>query len=535
MRRLIVPLICSFLLPSAGVYAGKLGELEKRTLLLSPAVVYVRTLFKITATGQIEEEPFKMELNYGSSGSGFLYRPDGYLVTNGHVVADANVKDAQATAALQARIRHTVLNERLIPYLENKYQRKFTGAEDAVATAIKLKIVYTVPDLQVYLSNWTGYKAEIKAYSDPITGGGKDIAILKIDTNNLPTVKLGNSDTVHIQEPMTVIGYPGAASGGLIGEGSTLVPTVTNGHISALKVDFKGTPVIQSDAAITHGNSGGPAFNDASEVIGISTFGPEVAGFNFFVPVNTAMEFVRSVGATPQAGLFNSLWAEALDTYNAGSCVTATSKFDDVLRIMPNEPNAKRLAAQAQACIAVEPWWQKIMERAPWLLYVVGGVVLLGLLLIVIMAMSGKSKAPVPVLAAAGAGAGAGQVQAGRAEYVGQPGLPPGSSQAVASFGSIQVTSGSLSGKRFKLTKEGLLIGRDAAKCQVVFSEDTVSSEHAWIVPVDNGVVVIDRGSSNGTYINSTSSPKVSKVGLQNGDRVYLGKQGAAVLTYFSS
>jgi len=97
------------------------------------------------------------------------------------------------------------------------------------------------------------------------------------------------------------------------------------------------------------------------------------------------------------------------------------------------------------------------------------------------------------------------------------------------------VTAGSLSGKRFKLTKEGLLIGRDAGKCQVVFSEETVSSEHAWIVPVDNGVVVIDRGSSNGTYINSTSSPKVSKIGLQNGDRVYLGKQGAAVITYFSS
>ena len=46
----------------------------------------------------------------------------------------------------------------------------------------------------------------------------------------------------------------------------------------------------------------------------------------FFVPVNTAMEFVRSVGAAPQSGLFNSLWAEALDTYDEGKCVTATSK-----------------------------------------------------------------------------------------------------------------------------------------------------------------------------------------------------------------
>ena len=54
-------------------------------------------------------------------------------------------------------------------------------------------------------------------------------------------------------------------------------------------------------------------------------------------------------------------------------------------------------------------------------------------------------------------------------------------------------------------------------------------------LPGKTGVVVIDRGSANGTFINSTDSPRVSKVGLQNGDRVYIGKQGAAVLTYYSS
>ena len=102
-------------------------------------------------------------------------------------------------------------------------------------------------------------------------------------------------------------------------------------------------------------------------------------------------------------------------------------------------------------------------------------------------------------------------------------------------FGSVQVTSGPLSGRRFPITKQGLLIGRDAAKCQVVLNEDTVSKEHAWIVPLDTGVVVIDRGSANGTFVNSTESPRVSKVGLQNGDRVYIGKQGVTVLTYYSS
>jgi len=94
-----------------------------------------------------------------------------------------------------------------------------------------------------------------------------------MDANNLPTVQLGDSGNIHIQEPITVIGYPAAASRvGLqvLGVESLFVPTVTNGHISAVKADYKGMPVIQSDAAVTHGNSGGPAFNDQSEVIGIT-------------------------------------------------------------------------------------------------------------------------------------------------------------------------------------------------------------------------------------------------------------------------
>jgi pSer/pThr/pTyr-binding forkhead associated (FHA) protein len=68
-----------------------------------------------------------------------------------------------------------------------------------------------------------------------------------------------------------------------------------------------------------------------------------------------------------------------------------------------------------------------------------------------------------------------------------------------------------------------------------VVQDDTVSSEHAWIVPTYNRVVVIDHGSSDGTYVNSVDSPRVSKIGLFNGDKIYLGKKGTVVFTYFGS
>jgi hypothetical protein len=525
-------LVLGILLALQPASAGRLNPDEKMTLELTPGVTLVAVTYQVTATFQIKDQVQKLELSYTATGTGFIYRPDGYVITNGHVVADANMKDSQAQEALRQSIRHDILIERLVPAFEKATSRDLTGHEDELAQAINLHMSYSVPELKVYLANKTGFNGEIKAYSDPITMGGKDVAIVKIDANNLPTVRLGDSGTVHIQEPIRVIGYPGKASPldmKLIGFESLFVPTVTNGHISAVKMDFRGKPVIQSDAAITHGNSGGPAFNDAGEVIGIATFGPEVAGFNFFVPINTAMEFVNSVGAKPESGLFNTLWQEALDTYDAGKFETSKKKLDDVLRIMPNEPDATRLFSAAEAGAAQEGPMGRTMEDAGWMIWAVGGlIVVVGLVIVLVLA---RGKRPVPAAAVAGA-AVAGPAPGVQSVTFPQAGLPPAPER---SFGSIQVTGGSLSGRRFPITKAGLLVGRDGSKCQVVFTEDVVSGEHAWIVPVDNSVMVIDRGSSNGTFINSVDSPRVSKVGLQNGDRVYLGKKGSVVLTYFTS
>jgi pSer/pThr/pTyr-binding forkhead associated (FHA) protein len=79
------------------------------------------------------------------------------------------------------------------------------------------------------------------------------------------------------------------------------------------------------------------------------------------------------------------------------------------------------------------------------------------------------------------------------------------------------------------------MIGRDSTKCAIVTSDESVSKEHAWVVPVDNEVVVIDRNSTNGTYVNSMDSPRINKTALRSGDRVYIGRKGAITLTYFSS
>jgi hypothetical protein len=328
-----------------------------------------------------------------------------------------------------------------------------------------------------------------------------------------------------------VIGYPGVASdwGGneLISSESALVPSVTSGSISAIKtLAATSTPVLQSDAAITHGNSGGPAFNAKGEVIGIATAGSEATqGFNFFVPINTAWEFVRREGVAPDAGPFTQHWRKALDFFDEKKCRSAIPEFDDVLQFMPGLPDATRLRSSAVECVDNEGFVDKVSDSpaGPWLLYGLVGIAILGIAAVVMR--SRNARAPVNVVKPAGGTPGGTRIESPPTS----PALPAGQT-----YGNIQATAGALSGKTFKVPKEGLLIGR-SPKCQVVLQDDTVSSEHAWIVPSGNEVVVIDKGSSNGTYVNSVESPKVSKIGLRNGDRIFLGKKGANVFTYFNS
>jgi hypothetical protein len=99
-------------------------------------------------------------------------------------------------------------------------------------------------------------------------------------------------------------------------------------------------------------------------------------------------------------------------------------------------------------------------------------------------------------------------------------------------FGTLEVMNGPLAGKRFLIPKGGLLVGRDPTRCAIVLPADSISKEHAWVVPVDNQVVIIDRGSANGTYVNSIDSARVDKTPLRSGDRIYLGKSNPSVLAY---
>lgn len=119
-----------------------------------------------------------------------------------------------------------------------------------------------------------------------------DIAVLKIEANGLPAVSVGNSDLLKVGEEVVAIGNP-------LGE---LTFTMTNGILSALdrEINTDGNPqnMLQTNAAINSGNSGGPLFDMDGNVIGVTTAkysgstssGTTIEGLGFAIPINDALK-----------------------------------------------------------------------------------------------------------------------------------------------------------------------------------------------------------------------------------------------------
>jgi serine protease Do len=522
---MLIAVMAAFTVPSM---AQQLKPDEKRALEAKPAVVLIVVEFKAKWTlGDTA-----VTLTHREIGTGFFFHPDGYLITNGHVVQYANMKDLQAERSRQEELKADNVSQlkEVIAAYQKQTGKSVTEAQIGALWKNASITQVGTPTITVVLENRKTVNADILQYSAPIDENGKDVAILKVPGGNYPTVPLGNSDQVRLQDAIMVMGYPGVASqwgdNALISADSNYEASATNGHISAVKTGPLGMPVLQTDTAITHGNSGGPAFSDAGQVIGIATFGNDsVQGFNFLVAINTAMEFVRQTGVSPGRSTFDEHWDRALDLYDAGQFKSAIAEFDNVLQFMPDLPDARKFRAAAVDGEDHLNVVQKTIETVGTTgIYAIVGALLLGAILVI--AMRGKKPAaksapamqsqirpvavPKTVLVASG---GSGMPTIGRVNY-----------------GVIQFNGGPLAGQSFRIGKDGIWIGRDP-RCAVVLTDETVSGEHAWIVPMDGAVMLIDKGSSNGTYVNSADSERISRVGLKDGDRIYIGRKGP-VATY---
>ncbi|GJG94524.1 DegQ family serine endoprotease [Cupriavidus pauculus] len=149
-------------------------------------------------------------------------------------------------------------------------------------------VVDNATEVTVKLTDRREFKAKVLG-SDPQT----DIAVIRIDAKDLPTVKLGDPSKIRVGEPVLAIGSPYGFEN-----------TVTAGIVSAKSrslPDDTYVPFIQTDVAVNPGNSGGPLFNQRGEVIGInSQIYSQTGGYqglSFAIPIDVAKKVEQQLVA----------------------------------------------------------------------------------------------------------------------------------------------------------------------------------------------------------------------------------------------
>jgi serine protease Do len=174
----------------------------------------------------------------------------------------------------------------------------FIISEDGLVVTNQHVVGVNASEVMVTFANGESHKAEIIGI-DQLT----DLSLLKITTDNpLPYLSFGNSDQIMVGEWCIAMGNPF----GLFEDGN---PTVTVGVVSAIDRDFRPNPqnprvysdMIQTDASINSGNSGGPLLNALGQVIGVNTFiytggtSDGFVGLGFAIPSNRVVRIIEQL------------------------------------------------------------------------------------------------------------------------------------------------------------------------------------------------------------------------------------------------
>lgn len=532
--------------------SSKLDDVTRMAYAVKPAVVrisaYSTAVFRcdsaaIDAAGAVlalrPEHPPRseesVETGAGGSGSGFIINPDGLILTSGHVVAPTRELTTLRRELLRNGAIATLVAHYPIAALRARHQdEQLEQAIGSLASAGTLTGMRIINDVE--LSNGEKLPFTTIHFTPPLTQRGSDLALLRVKRTNLPAIRLGDSESVRVGETIWSVGYPAVADstdeviGGWLSRESDLEATFNLGSITALKRNAAGTEVFQSNVAIYRGNSGGPAVDRDGEAIGISTWGhPNAEAIKFLVPINVAKAVLAAAGIRASSeGSFNQHYRTALDAARDGDWPRAQSELRFASAIFPHSPDLIRFRRDTDRALASLP---------PWRLHPVASITAAAAVLMAILGMTIvlMSKQAQTVAAMSGAGFGALAVAGAPAmdRLIAPVGRNTGSSstsipQPVV-LGRFTILNGDRAGEKLGLGGSGIRIGRESAICEIVLPNPKVSRLHAELVTIDGKVLLIDRNSSNGTFVNDH---KIDKRFLKNGDIIYFGGRNAVAVAF---
>jgi S1-C subfamily serine protease len=320
---------------------------ERAAAEVRPAIVYVTEKFTAyvadeTGTYFNHGNPYELSVTC----TGFGVSPDGYIATAGHCI------DTYSPNGIKGEFITAVAKEILpaFPGVTLQQAVDFGTANWTVEGKAKGSAIDTQIAVVTGSTEGGGKVQTLPARvvdARPFTQG--DVALLKVEATDLPSVELATDADVQIGTPLLSIGYP--ASADAVTDPS-LEPSNKDGQVSAKKT-VGSVPVYETSAALTPGMSGGPTVDLDGRVLGINSFMPagETQPFNFVAPASGLSELLSRNGVHNELGPDDKAFRTALDAYYAGHYTDAIAGFDKLLQVAPQHAQAvefRTLAAKAR-------------------------------------------------------------------------------------------------------------------------------------------------------------------------------------------
>jgi|GEM_PF-847918 len=362
-----------------------------------------------------------VDLDVPMAGSGFIVNPEGYILTNAHVVSDESVKMyilAELINKIMLADAETLTKEQVSALAQDidGWRALGTKVYNEVSAKVNFKIdkkLFIIDpsskqeDLTKLING--GFPAEIVKTNENFLSDNRDIALIKIDQKNLPAVVLsgGLPDT---GSKIYVFGFPSTAE---FSRKNFIEPTFSQGVVSSLKDSLKKEfKVIQTDAKVSRGSSGGPMLNEQGDVIGIITYQTSSQdqekgdSFAFAIPAVVAQDILVGASVKNTSGNFEKHFKAGLALADNKRCKKAIAEFNLAKSINehfsvtdfidPYIADCDRLIARGES---IDDKWGELKEWArgigyiAWAIAGAGMLILLALgVMIVVLAKKMKKK-----------------------------------------------------------------------------------------------------------------------------------------------
>lgn len=332
-------------------------------------------IFKVTDPNQ---QSLVVPIDDYLSGSGFIINPEGYILTNSHVISQETVKQEVVRQVAIDAINRKMIFEDDVDLQKiseeagvdfGKKIAKFIYDEstfDIKSKTVVLNPSSTKNKFQDLIDD--GFTAKVVNINNNFVNDNRDVGLIKINASNLPALKINDASSLSVGSQVYIFGFPATAD---FNGNNFLESSFTGGVISAVRdsknKDFK---IFQTDAKVSQGSSGGPLFDGRGSVQGLVTYQTDETdqskgdNFNFAIPIEVAQDVLKKEAVQNLEGKFNWHFKKGISLMAERRCKDAIYEFNlssDTNYLFKASDSTKSYIERCSAMIAsglsIDSWW----------------------------------------------------------------------------------------------------------------------------------------------------------------------------------